>query len=165
MGFWAPESHWFIHFRIRFLTLAAGRTSRNRSNMANQSVNTAVETRQQRFERILSQEPFKGLKAILDSVSRDREALCEGVNGTNSYEELLAKLGYRVTMTKQIHVADCYSRIGPAGGIKAVLPYFDIPTHSALPTLVNFDSTVTSTPKSAAFFNGMLAELKRQLGT
>jgi hypothetical protein len=133
--------------------------------MANQSVNTAVETRQQRFERILSQEPFKGLKAILDSVSRDREALCEGVNGTNSYEELLAKLGYRVTMTKQIHVADCYSRIGPAGGIKAVLPYFDIPTHSALPTLVNFDSTVTSTPKSAAFFNGMLAELKRQLGT
>jgi hypothetical protein len=46
-----------------------------------------------------------------------------------------------------------------------VLPYFDIPTQSALPTLVNFDSTVTATPKSAAFFNGMLAELKRQLGT
>jgi hypothetical protein len=28
---------------------------------------------------------------------------------------------------------------------------------------VNFDSTVTTTPKSTAFFNGMLAELKRQL--
>jgi hypothetical protein len=68
-------------------------------------------------------------------------------------------------MTKQIHVADCYSRMGPAGGIRAVLPYFDIPTHSALPTLVNYDSTVTATPKSAAFFNELLAELKRQLGT
>ena len=86
------------------------------------------------------------------------------MNGTNSYEELLAKLGYRVTLTKQIHVADCYSRTGREGGIRAVLPYFDIPTQSALPTLVNFDSTVTATPKSAAFFNGMLAELKRQVG-
>ena len=91
-------------------------------------------------------------------------AICDGVKGTNSFEEFLATFGYRVTLTKQIHVADCYSRTGPAGGIKAVLPYFDIPTHSALPTLVNFDSTVTATQKSAAFFNGLLAELKRQLG-
>lgn len=133
--------------------------------MAEPSVNTVSETRQQRFERILSLEPFKGLKAILDNLSRDPATLCDGVYGTNSYEDLLAKLGYRVTMTKQIHVADCYSRTGREGGIKAVLPYYDIPTHSALPTLVNFDSTVTATPKSAAFFNGLLAELKRQLGT
>jgi hypothetical protein len=133
--------------------------------MAEPSVNTVSETRQQRFERILSLEPFKGLKAILDNLSRDQATLCDGVYGTNSYEDLLAKLGYRVTMTKQIHVADCYSRTGREGGIKAVLPYYDIPTHSALPTLVNFDSTVTATPKSAAFFNGLLAELKRQLGT
>jgi hypothetical protein len=28
---------------------------------------------------------------------------------------------------------------------------------------VNFDSTVTVTPKSVSFFNGLLAELKRQL--
>ena len=111
----------------------------------------------------MCQEPFKGLKAILDSVCRDREALCDGVKATTSYEELLARLGYRVTMTKQIHVADSYSRTGSAGGIRAVIPYFDIPTQSALPTLVNFDSTVTATPKSAAFFNRMLAELKRQL--
>ena len=133
--------------------------------MADSSTNTVIESRQQRFERILCQEPFKGLKAILDSLSRDRAAVWDGVNGTNSFEELVARLGYRVTMTKQIHVADCYSRMGPAGGIRAVLPYFDIPTHSALPTLVNYDSTVTATPKSAAFFNGLLAELKRQLGT
>ena len=133
--------------------------------MADPSTNTVVETTQQRFERILGQEPFKGLKAILDSVCRDRAALCDGVNGTSSFEDLLTRLGYRVTMTKQIHVADCYSRVGPAGGIRAVLPYFDVPTHSALPTLVNFDSTLTATPKSAVFFNGLLAELKRQLGT
>jgi hypothetical protein len=133
--------------------------------MSVSSTTTAPETRQQRFERILSLEPFKGLKAIFDSLSRDRTAICEWVSGTNSYEEFLASCGYRVTITKQIHVADCYSRTGPAGGIKAVLPYFDIPTHSALPTVVNFDSTVAVTEKSAAFFNGLLAEFKRQLGT
>ena len=132
--------------------------------MVDSSANTVVETRQQRFERLLNREPFKGLKAILDSLTRDQQAVWDGVNGTTSYEDLVARLGYRVTVTKQIHVADCYSRTGPAGGIRAVLPYFDIPTQSALPTLVNFDSTVTSTPKSTAFFNGMLAELKRQLG-
>ena len=132
--------------------------------MSDSSTNTVVETKQQRFERVLGREPFKGLKAILDSLSRERAALCDGVHGANSYEELLAKLGYRVTVIKQIHVADSYSRTGPAGGIRAVLPYFDIPTQSALPTLVNFDSTVTVTPKSAAFFNGLLAEFKRQLG-
>jgi hypothetical protein len=131
--------------------------------MVNHSTSTVVETRQQKFERILCQEPFKGLKAILDSVCRHRETLCDEVKGTGSYEELLTRLGYRVTMTKQIHVADSYSRTGSAGGIRAVLPYFDIPTQSALPTLVNFDSTVTVTPKSAAFFNRMLAELRRQL--
>ena len=132
--------------------------------MGDSLANAVVETRQQRFDRILCLEPFKGLKAILDSLSRDKAALCDGVNGTNSYEDLLARLGYCVTMTRQIHIADCYSRMGQAGGIRAVLPYFDIPTQSALPTLVNFDSTVTATPKSAAYFNGLLAELKRQLG-
>jgi hypothetical protein len=131
--------------------------------MADTTTETVVETKQQRFERLLSREPFRGLQAILDSVCRDREALWNGVNGTNSYEELLARLGYRVTVTKQIHIADAHSRMGPAGGIRVVLPYFDIPTQSALPTLVNYDSTVTVTPKSAAFFNQMLTDLKRQV--
>jgi hypothetical protein len=131
--------------------------------MGDSLATTVAETRQQRFERILCLEPFKGLKAILDSLARERAALCDGVTAASSYEDLMARLGYQVTLTKQIHIADCYARIGSAGGIRAVLPYFDIPTHSALPTLVNFDSTVTATPKSAAFFNGLLAELKRQL--
>ena len=116
-----------------------------------------------RFKSILSREPFKGLKAILDIVCSDHEALCAGVNGANSYEELLTKLGYRLTLTNQIHVNDCYARVGATGGIKAVLPYYDIPTQSSFPTLVNFDATVTATPKSAGFFNQMLGALKTQL--
>ena len=124
-----------------------------------------METRQQNFERVLAREPFKGLKAVLDSLSADRQALCDGVNGTNSYEELLARLGYQLTLTQQIHVQDAYSRLSPVGGIKVVLPYHDIPSQSSLPTLVNIDSTVTTTPKSASFFNAMLSVLKTQLST
>jgi len=52
---------------------------------------------------------------------------------------------------------------GREGGIKAVLPYHDIPTQSSLPTVVNFDGTMTTTPKAAAFFEALLRELKKQL--
>ena len=131
--------------------------------MTNQPANSDLQTRQQRFESVLGQERFSGLKAILDSLSPDHEALCAGVDGTNSYEELLARLGYRLTLTKQIHVQDCYSRVGPAGGIRAVLPYHDVPTQSSLPTLVNFDSTVTTTAKAAGFFNGLLTQVRTKL--
>src|SRR5689334_21245880 len=119
--------------------------------MTNQSADSGMETRSQKFERVLSRESFRGLKAIFDSLSPDRQALLEGVNGTSSYEEFLARLGYRLLLTQQIHVQDAYSRVGSAGSIKAVLPYYDIPTQSSLPTLVNIDSTVTTTPKSAGF--------------
>ena len=122
-----------------------------------------METRQPNFERVLAREPFKGLKAIFDSLASDRVALCEAVHGANSYEDILGRLGYRITLIKQIHVQDAYSRVGSAGGIKAVLPYYDIPTQRSLPTLVHFDSTVTTTPKSAGFFNEMLATFKTQL--
>jgi len=131
--------------------------------MTNQPANSDLQTRQQRFESVLGQERFSGLKAILDSLSPDHEALCAGVDGTNSYEELLARLGYSLTLTKQIHVQDCYSRVGPAGGIRAVLPYHDVPTQSSLPTLVNFDSTVTTTAKAAGFFNGLLTQVRTKL--
>ena len=132
--------------------------------MSNQTANIGTETRAQSFERVLSSEPFKGLKAIMDKLASDREALCEKVNVTNSYEALLARLGYKMTLTQQIHVQDAYTRVGLAGSIKAVLPYYDIPTQSSLPTLVNTDSTITTTPKAASFFNAMLAALKTQLG-
>ena len=122
-----------------------------------------METSNQIFERVLGREPFKGLKAILDSLSPDRATLYAGVNGATSYEELVTRLGYRINLIQQIHVQDSYSRVGVAGGIKAVLPYHDIPTQSSLPTLINFDSTLTTTAKGAAFFNKMLAALKTQL--
>jgi hypothetical protein len=122
-----------------------------------------METRQESFERILSGEAFKGLKAILGSLSSDREALSEKVLGADSFEALLSRLGYRLTLIPQIHVQDAYSRLSPAGGIKTVLPYHDIPTQRALPTLVNFDATVTTTPEAADFFGKLLASLKTQL--
>jgi hypothetical protein len=133
------------------------------TSMKNASPVAPAETLCQNFHRILSTEPFTGLKAILDKLSADPEALFKGVQAAASYHELLHNLGYQVTLTNQIHVQDCYSRVGPAGGIKAVLPYYHIPTQSSLPTLVNFDSTVTTTHKSAGFFNEMLAALKAQL--
>ena len=133
------------------------------SRMTIESANVDGETRQEQFERVLSSEPFKGLKAILDNLSGDRQALCAAVFAAHSYEELASRLGHRIDLTKQIHVQDCYSRVGAAGGIKAVLPYYDIPTQSSFPTLVNFDSTLTTTPKSASFFNKLLTALKTQL--
>lgn len=129
--------------------------------MANQPV--VSDTKQQTFENVLSREAFTGLKAIFDTLTGDRQALCEVVHVTSSFEELLARLGYRINLIHQIHVQDAYSRLGPAGGIKAVLPYHDIPTKSSMPTLINFDSTVTATPQSAGFFNKMLAAFKTQL--
>jgi len=133
--------------------------------MPNHSATKVLETSLERFESVLSRKPFEGLKAILDELTRHGGALCEAVRGSDSYEALLAKLGYRVTLTKQIHVQDCYARMGPQGGIKAVLPYYDIPTQASLPTLVNFDTTVTTTAKSALFFNDLFAQLKRQLSS
>jgi hypothetical protein len=122
-----------------------------------------AETGQEQFERVLSQSPFDGLKAILDRLSPDRAILYSRVKAANAYEELLAGLGYRLTLTRQIHVQDAYSRLGRDGGIRAVVPYYDISTQSALPTLINFDATVTTTAKSVAFFNALLDELKRRL--
>jgi hypothetical protein len=132
--------------------------------MTNCSTTAGMDARRRNFERVLSREPFTGLKAILDSLSPDRETICEAASGANSYEDLVAKLGYRITLTKQIHVQDAFSRLGPAGGVKAVLPYYDIPTQRSLPTLVHFDSTVTTTADSVGFFNRMLASFRTESG-
>src|ERR1051326_3762627 len=95
---------------------------------------------QQRFESLLCQAPYAGLKAIFKCLSFDPEVLCAGIAGTDSYEKLLAQLGHKLVMVKQIHVQDCYTRMGREGGIKAVLPYYDIATQSSLPTVLNFDA-------------------------
>lgn len=131
--------------------------------MSNDTVAAASGTRHGRFEPILSQARFEGLKAIFDRLSPDREVLYARIMETNSYEQLLARLGHKLVLARAIHIQDCYSRLGQDGGIKAVLPYHDIPTQSSLPTLLNFDSSLTTTPKAAAFFDALLSELKKLL--
>jgi len=121
------------------------------------------ETEQQRFERILSRDQFKPLKAVFDSLGMAVPVMQGAIITTNSYQGFLGKLGYRVDVVMQIHEQDCYSRLGPAGGIRAVLPVHDMATYSTLVTLVNYDSTVTTTPKSVDFYDDQLAEFKSQL--
>jgi hypothetical protein len=124
---------------------------------------TVSETEQQRFERILSRDQFKPLKAVFDNLGMAVPLMQGAIITTNSYQMFLGKLGYRIVVVKQIHEQDCYSRLGPAGGIRAVLPVHDMATYSTLVTLVNFDSTVTTTPKSVDFFCNQLAEFKTLL--
>jgi hypothetical protein len=131
--------------------------------MRTDSVKANVETAQQRFERVLTQSQFQGLKTIMDCLASDREMLHTIVLGENTYRDLLARLGYQLTIIRQIHVQDCYARVGPKGGIKDVFPYYDIPTQGSMPTVVNLDASVTTTPKSAAFFEALFLEFKRQL--
>ena len=118
------------------------------------------ETIQQQFERILSREQFKPLKAILDQLRRDGAVMHGAIVTTNSYPNFLGKLGYRVILVPQIHEQDCYSRLGPAGGIRAVLPVHDMATYSTLVTLVNFDATVTTTTKSVDYYDDQLTAFK-----
>lgn len=131
--------------------------------MNNTVVNPKAQTEPEELLEILAREQFAGLKAILVSLGSEPGLLNKAIQSTRSYQELLQRVGYQLTLTNQIHIQDCYSRVGPAGGIKAVLPYYDIPTQGSLPTLVNFDATVTTTPKSVAFFDKMLVALKTEL--
>ena len=78
----------------------------------------ASETEPQRFERILSREQFKPLKAVFDNLGMAVPVMQAAIVTTNAYQMFLAKLGYRVIVVKQIHEQDCYSRMGPAGGIR-----------------------------------------------
>jgi hypothetical protein len=121
------------------------------------------ETEQHLFDRILSQAEFKPLKAVLDELHIDQAVMHGAIVTTNSYSNFLVKLGYRVVLEKQIHEQDCYWRLGPAGGIRAVLPHHDMATYSTLVTLVNFDSTLTTTPKSIDFYDSQLAGFKTRL--
>jgi hypothetical protein len=118
------------------------------------------ETDQQRFERILTRSELKPLKAVFDNLGIGVPLMLGAIITTNSYETFLGKLGYRIIVVKQIHEQDCYSRLGPAGGIRAVLPVHDTATYSTLVTLVNFDATVTTTPKSVDYYDDQLAEFK-----
>ena len=121
------------------------------------------ETEPQRFARILSRPEFKPLKAVLDHLAKDDAAMNAALITTNAYQMFLGKLGYRVEVVKQIHEQDCYTRLGPAGGIRAVVPLHDTATYSTLVTLVNYNATVTTTQKSVDYYDDQLAEFKIQL--
>jgi hypothetical protein len=121
------------------------------------------ETAEQRFERILLRPQFKSLKAVFDNLGIAVPLMQGATISTNSYQNFLGKLGYRVVVVKQLHEQDCYSRLGPKGGIRAVLPLHDTATYSTLVTLVNFDSTVTTTSNSVDFYDNQLAEFKVEL--
>jgi hypothetical protein len=121
------------------------------------------ETEPQRFERILARDRFKPLKAVFDNLGAAVPLMHAAIITTNSYQMFLGKLGYRVILLPQIHEQDCYSRLGRDGSIRAVLPVHNIANYSTLVTLVNFDSTLTTTPKSLDFYDDQLAEFKTQL--
>ena len=121
------------------------------------------ETEPQRFARILLRPAFKPLKDVLDNLGVESSALIAALITTNSYPMFLGKVGHRLEVVKQIHEQDCYSRLGPAGGIRAVLPLHDTATYSTMVTLVNYDSSVTTTPNSVDFYDDLLAEFKTQL--
>ena len=123
----------------------------------------AVENEHQRFARILLRPHFKPLKDVLDNLGMDAAALLGAIVTTNSYPMFLGKVGYRVEVVKQIHEQDCYARLGPAGGIRAVLPLHDTATYSTMVTLVNFDSSLTTTANSIEFYDHLLAGFKTQL--
>ncbi len=100
---------------------------------------------------------------MLDRLGKDSETKNAALITTNSYQMFLNKLGYSVTVVKQIHEQDCYSRLGPAGGIRAVVPLHDTVGYRTLVTLVNYDSTVTTTPQATEFYDAQLAGFKTQL--
>jgi hypothetical protein len=118
------------------------------------------ETEAERFARILAHGDFKPLKALLDNLRAAVTVMQQAILTTGTYRNFLDKLGYRLVIVKQIHEQDCYSRIGAAGGIRAVLPVHDIATYSTMVTLVNLDSTVSTTSNSADFYDDQLARFK-----
>jgi len=122
-----------------------------------------AETEPQRFGRILSREQFKPLKGVLDNLSLAVPLMQAAIITTNCWQMFLAKLGYRLVLVNQIHEQDCYSRLGPAGGIRAVLPVHDIATYSTMVTLVNYDASVTTTSKSVDYYDNQLAAFKSLL--
>ena len=123
----------------------------------------ANETEPQRFERILLRPQFKPLKGVFDNLGIAVPLMLGAIITTNTYQMFLHKVGYRVIVVKQIHENDCYARLGPKGGIRAVLPIHDIATYSTMVTLVNFDSTVTTTANSIDYYDDQLREFKIQL--
>jgi hypothetical protein len=123
----------------------------------------AVETDHERFVRILARPEFKPIKDVMHHLGATLPALHAAIVTTNSYPLFLGKLGYRIEVVKHIHENDCYSRLSREGGIRAVLPLHDAATYSTMVTLVNYNSSVTTTTKSVDYYDDQLAEFKTEL--
>jgi hypothetical protein len=123
----------------------------------------AVETDHERFVRILARPEFKPIKDVMHHLGATLPALHTAIVTTNSYPLFLGKLGYRIEVVKHIHENDCYSRLSREGGIRAVLPLHDAATYSTMVTLVNYNSSVTTTTKSVDYYDEQLAEFKTEL--
>ena len=136
---------------------------RPKGTMIKSETTAASETENQRFERILLRPQFKPLKAVFDNLGVTVPLMQAAIITTNTYQMFLGKVGYRAVVVKQIHENDCYARLGRKGGIRAVLPIHDIATYSTMVTLVNFDSTVTTTANAIDFYDGQLRDFKIQL--
>jgi len=121
------------------------------------------ETEVQRFDRVLTRTEFAPLKAVIGQLGISSLLMNAALITTNSYPMFLGKLGYRLEVVKQIHENDCYSRLGPAGGIRAVVPLHDMATYSTMVTLVNYDVSVTTTTKAVDYYDKQLADFKGQL--
>ena len=121
------------------------------------------ETVEQRFERILLRPQFKQLKAVFDNLGITVTLMQAAIVTTNCYQNFLSKLAYRLVVVKHIHENDCYTRLGPAGGIRAVLPIHDTNTYSTMVTLVNYDVTVTTTANAVDHYDHLLADFKTLL--
>jgi hypothetical protein len=122
-----------------------------------------AETAEQRFQRILLRAEFKPLRDVLNNLRVAIPLMHESIVATNCYQMFLGKVGYRLVVVKQLHEQDCYSRLGPQGGVRAVLPVHDTATYSTMVTLVNFDSTVTTTANAVDYYDEQLADFKVQL--
>ncbi len=124
---------------------------------------TAGETEPARFERILLRPQFKPLKAVFAHLGVASPVLQAAIVATNCYQQFLGRVGYRLVLVNQIHESDCYARLGTKGGIRAVLPVHDTATYSTMVTLVNYDTSVTTTPNSVDYYDDQLSEFKIQL--
>src|ERR1700690_1806020 len=108
---WGKQTHPAIKENYPFRRVGSGRCFRTQTIMIK---NPAIlppmpgqppgtETEQQHFDRILSRDQFKPLKAILDELHLDHAVMRGAIVTTNSYPNFLGKLGYRVILLKQIH--------------------------------------------------------------
>ncbi len=151
------------HEPVRGIICAKQFVTNKPTNKPSPASTEIAESEPIRFDRILSRPEFKPLKAVLDHLLADSSQMNAAMITTNSYQMFLAKLGFRVNVVPQIHEQDCYSRLGPAGGIRAVVPLHDTATYSTMVTLVNYDSTVTTTPNALDYYDEQLAGFKVQV--